>query len=67
MNTVLIKKAIGLNAHKLKFALMGYVDSVVFCKHLYPNAWEQVWVEYEKKVVNSHFDALPQDKYFSNT
>lgn len=38
MNTVLIKKAIGLNANKLKFALMGYIDSIVFCKHFYPNA-----------------------------
>lgn len=61
MIVVLIEKVTELNAYKLKFVLMGYVNPNVFWKCFYPNAWEQIWVEYEKKVANKHFDALPQD------
>lgn len=61
MIAVLIEKVTDLNAYKLKFVLMGYVDSIVFWKCFYPNAWEQVWVKYENRVTSKHFDALPQD------
>lgn len=45
---------------------MGYVDHIVL-SFFNPNAWEPVWVQCEKGVVSSHSDALPQDKYSSNT
>lgn len=46
---------------------MGYIDSTMFWKLFYPDAWEQEWVECETEVAKSHFAVLPQDTYSSNS